>query len=143
LGHSLAIHNTVPYRWHHERGMFFIFAFFMLSNWSLQSCLIAATLYRLGRGEGQEPCVLRNTTQPSRTAQLTRKPAAPMCQRKHHTPGDRVSVHCARPATGVASVRWDKTSLPAKPSAKSDDAGPIGLPVGAGCNRAWTRTQNL
>ncbi|XP_071270748.1 eukaryotic translation initiation factor 1A, X-chromosomal-like isoform X3 [Salvelinus alpinus] len=31
-----------------------------------------------------------------------------MCRRKHHTPGYRVSVHCARPATGVASALWDK-----------------------------------
>ena len=39
-----------------------------------------------------------------------------------------------------------RTSLPAKPSPNPDDAGPIvrrpmGLPVAAGCDRAWTRTR--
>ncbi|KAM9568555.1 uncharacterized protein ACWYII_016781 isoform 2-T2 [Salvelinus alpinus] len=47
------------------------------------------------------------------------KPAAPMCRRKHRTPGDHVSVHCARPTTGVARVRWDKDN-----------------PVAAGCDTA-------
>jgi hypothetical protein len=46
-----------------------------------------------------------------------------MCQRKHRTPGKRVSVHCARPATGVHN--GTRTSLPAKPSPNPDDAGPI------------------
>ena len=60
--------------------------------------------YGLGGGKGRESCILQNTTQPSRTAAWhnahpTRKPAAPMCRRKHRTPGNRVSVHCARPAT--------------------------------------------
>ena len=41
-----------------------------------------------------------------------------------------------------------RTSLPAKPSTNPDDAGPIvrrptGLPVAAGGDRAWARTQNL
>ena len=41
-----------------------------------------------------------------------------------------------------------RTSLPAQPSSNSDNTGPIvhrpmGLPVTAGCNRAWTRTQCL
>ena len=35
-----------------------------------------------------------------------------MCRRKHRTPGDSVSVHCAQPATGVASARWDKDNPP-------------------------------
>jgi hypothetical protein len=35
-----------------------------------------------------------------------------MCWRKHGTPVDRVSVHCAQPTTGVASARWDK-NIPA------------------------------
>ena len=69
---------------------------FFSSNWSLQ--------YGLGRGEGQEPCVLRNTTPPSFLTQCTaslhnallrRKSAVPMCRRKHRTPGDRVSMHVA------------------------------------------------
>ena len=41
-----------------------------------------------------------------------------------------------------------KTSLLAKPSPNPDNAAPIvrrpmGLPVAAGCDRAWTQTQNL
>jgi hypothetical protein len=31
-----------------------------------------------------------------------------MCRKKHHTPDDCVSMHCALPATGVARARWDK-----------------------------------
>jgi hypothetical protein len=37
---------------------------------------------------------------------------APMCRRKHHTPGDCVSMHCTRPATGVAGAQWDKDIPP-------------------------------
>jgi hypothetical protein len=71
-----------------------------------------------------------------------RKPVAPMCQGKHNTPCDRVSVHSARLATGIASAQWDKTFLPAKPSPNPDDAGPIvhrlmGVLV---AGRAWTQT---
>ena len=36
--------------------------------------------------------------------QRTLNSEAPMCQRKHRTPGDRVSMHCTWPATGVAST---------------------------------------
>ena len=62
------------------------------------------------------------------------------------TPGDGVSVHCARPATGVVSARWEKDIPAAKPSPNPDDAGPIvcqpmGLPVVAGCDTAWTQTR--
>jgi hypothetical protein len=65
------------------------------------------------RTDSGEMYILRNTTQPSRTASwhnahLTRKPAAPMCRRKHRAPGDCDSMHCARPATGFASAQWDK-----------------------------------
>jgi hypothetical protein len=62
-------------------------------------------------------------------AHWTRKPATPMCRGKHRTPGDRVSMHCSHPATGVASARWDKNILPAKPSRNPDDAGPIVRPA--------------
>jgi hypothetical protein len=48
-----------------------------------------------------------------------------MCRRKHRTPGDLVSVHCARPATGVASVRWDKDILASQTLPNPDDTGPI------------------
>ncbi|KAM9528964.1 caspase-3a isoform 6-T12 [Salvelinus alpinus] len=66
-----------------------------------------------------------------------------MCWRKHHTPGDCVSV----PGLPQELVRdGTRTSPPAMPSPYPDYAGPIvrrpmGLPVAAGCNRAWTRTR--
>uniref|UniRef100_A0A4W5MZ02 Dachsous cadherin-related 1a n=1 Tax=Hucho hucho TaxID=62062 RepID=A0A4W5MZ02_9TELE len=68
---------------------------------------------------------------------LARKPAAPMCRRKHRAPGDRVSVHCARPATGVASARWDKdipanTVIPLVVSAQ--DGGGLAALVNARVN---------
>jgi hypothetical protein len=84
------------------------------SVWEIGDLRVTLKLpYGLGRGEGREPRAPQNTTQPCRTASwhnahLTQKPAAPMCRRKHRTPGDRISMHCARPNTGVASVRWDK-----------------------------------
>ena len=92
---------------------FFIYPLFSPILWyPIGSYSIVPTLqplYGLRRGETQP----RNTTQPSSTAswhntRLTWKPATPMCRRKHRTPGDCVSVHCARPNTGVTSARWDK-----------------------------------
>ena len=52
----------------------------MCSSYSLVSSLQLP--YGLGRGKGQQPCILRNTTQPGHTASWhnahpTRKPAAP------------------------------------------------------------------
>ena len=41
------------------------------------------------------------------------KPAAPMCRRKHRTPSDLISLHCARAATGVATET--RISLPTTP----------------------------
>jgi hypothetical protein len=119
------------------------------SSYSLVSSL--ELLYGLRRGDCWEPCVLRNTTQTSRTmtqCPSNPKPAAPMYRRKDRTPGDRVSVHC--PGPPQESLVHDETriSLLAKPSPNPDDAGPIvrlpmGLLVTAGCGRAWTQTQNL
>ena len=70
---------------------------------------------RTDSGEANVESCASSETQPNQAAlllhtnaHLTRKPAAPMCWRKHRTPGDRVSVHCARPATGVASAQWNK-----------------------------------
>ena len=64
-----------------------------------------------------------------------------MCWRKHCIPGDRVSVNCARPATGVASARRDKNTPASQPSPNLDDAGSIVHPVTASCDRAWTQTR--
>ena len=52
--------------------MFFFTPFFSSISWfPIGSYSLVSLLqlpYGLGRGEGREPCVLRNTTQPSRTA---------------------------------------------------------------------------
>ena len=83
--------------------------------------------YGLGRGKGRAPCIPRKTTPPSCTAswqnaRLTRKPAAPMCWRKHCPPGDRVSVHV--------------------PSHNLDDARPVvRLLVPDGCDTARYQTR--
>ena len=52
----------------------------------------------------------------------------------HRTPSNLVSVHCARPATGVTSVRRDKDIPAGQTLPTPDDARPIvcrlmGLPV--------------
>ena len=94
----------------------FTFVFFIISTFYPQllvSLVPSLQLpYGLGRGECREPCILWNTTLPSHTtswhtAHLTRKPAAPMCQRKHCTTGN--TSQCARSLPqGVARVRWEK-----------------------------------
>ena len=65
------------------------FSWYPISSYSLVSSL-------------QLPCILWNTTQPSHTAHLTQKPAAPMCRRKHCTPSNHVSVPYTRPTTDPA-----------------------------------------
>jgi hypothetical protein len=67
-----------------------------------------------------------------------------VCQRKHYTPGDRVSLHWPGPSQELLERDGTRRSLPAKPSPNPDDAGPvvlrpIGLPVAAGCDRSWTQ----
>ena len=113
---TLHLNYLVCY-WEGNLHIFFLLPFFSPISWyPIGSYSLVSSLqlpYGLRRGEGREPCVLRNTTLPSRTASchnahLTRKPAAPMWRKKHCTPGDHVRVHRARPATRVASARWDK-----------------------------------
>ena len=65
-----------------------------ISSYPIDSC---KSRTNSGRGEGWEPCVLRNTTLPSHTTRLTQKAAAPTCRRKHRTTGDHVSVHASGP----------------------------------------------
>jgi hypothetical protein len=57
-------------------------------------------------------------------------------------------VHCARPATGAAGAWWDKDIPTGQTLPNLDDARPIvrrptDLPVAAGYDRAWARTQSL
>jgi hypothetical protein len=73
-----------------KKNFFFItsilISWYPIGSYSLVSSLQLP--YGLRRDEGREPCVLRNTTRISCTASKhsahpTRKPAAPMCLRKH------------------------------------------------------------
>ena len=87
--------------------------------------------YGLGRGEGQEPCVLQNTTQHSlttslHTASLTRKPAAPMCQRKQLATLSAGQRHPCRPNPPLTLSRLSR---------------PIVHRLMAGCNTARDRTR--
>jgi hypothetical protein len=52
---------------------------------------------RTDSGEVKVKSRASSKTQP-RQARLTQKPAAPMCRRKHCTPGNRVSLHAPGPA---------------------------------------------
>ena len=112
----------------HHLIWFIIYKFFLpnfvVSNLNFYSLVPSLQLpFGLGRGAKVESRASWHN------AHWTRKPAAPMCRRKHRTPGDRVSMHCSHPATGVASARWDKNILAAKPSPNPDDAGPIVRPA--------------
>jgi hypothetical protein len=105
--------------------------------------LIAATPVQSRGGE--------ETTQPSHNASwhnahINRKPATPMCRRKHSPTGDRVIVHAPGPPQESLESDGTRTSLPAKPSPNLDDFGsivcrPMGLPVAAGCDTAQDQTQ--
>ena len=88
------------------------FLWYPIGSYSLNPLLQLP--YGLGRGEGREPCVLWNTTLPSRnaswhTAHLTRKPAAPTCRRKHRPTGDRMPA-CRCPARHKESLERDETA---------------------------------
>ena len=74
-------------------------------------------LYGLRRGEGREPCVLWNTTQPSHTAswhnaRLTRKPAAPMSASLAPGPPQESLVLDGR-RTSLCAAPWVSQSRPA------------------------------
>jgi hypothetical protein len=78
-------------------------------------------------------------TQPSHTASwhtahLTRKPDAPMCQRKHRTTGRPCQRACAQPATGVARARWD---IPGRPNPPLTRTALGQLCVASWVSRSW------
>jgi hypothetical protein len=111
----------------------------LIGSYSLVSSL--QLQYGLGRGEGREPCVLHNTTQPSRTAswhnaRLTRKQVTPMCQRKH-TVHLAIWSACTAPGPPQESLERDgtRTSLPAKHSLTRTTLGQL-CPV-PWVSRSW------
>ena len=91
----------------------------IVSNYYIVSSLQLP--YRLGRDEGRKPCVLRNTTQPSRTA-LTQRASNPEASRTNvseETPCTWVPwLACTAPGPPQESLVRDETriSLPVKPS---------------------------
>ena len=106
----------------------------MISYWKLQSCPIAATPLRLGRGEGRAYFLTHCSLSPAggRSQPRRRPKSAPQAAEVSHK----------------ESLEHDGTrkSRPAKPSPNPDDAGPIvrrlmGLPVTASCDTAWDRTR--
>ena len=64
---------------------------------------VSSLQLRLGKDKGREPCVLQNTTKPNRI-QPGRQPHQCVRGNTVHL-AYLVSVHCARPATEVASAR--------------------------------------
>ena len=93
---------------------------------------------RTDSGEAKVESHASSETQPNQAALLldtmptTQKPAAPICRRKHRTPGDRVCVHCAPQESLVCDET--RISVPAKLSPNPGDTGQIvrcnmGLPA--------------
>ena len=88
-------------------------------------------------------------TQPSQAALLLDTMHQHQCVGENTVHLATVSV-CTAPGPPQESLLRDgtRTSLSAKPSPSPDDAGPIvrrpmGLPVVAGCDRAWTEPGSL
>ena len=137
----------------------FLFLPLFLPNFVVSNCCSSYYLvsslqlpYGLGRDEGWKSCVLRYTTQPA--ALLLNTARIQPGSQPHQCVGGNavhlatlVSVHCARPDTGVAAAQWDKDIPTAQALPNPDDARPIvrrpmDLPVAARL-RAWARTQSL
>ena len=66
-------------------------------------------------GEAKVESHASSETQPNQAAllyltqcSLNLEAGRTMCRMNHRTPGDHISVHCARPATGIAIAWWDK-----------------------------------
>jgi hypothetical protein len=101
---------------------------------------------RTGSGETKVESHVSSGTQPNQ--------AALFLNTAHIQPDTNVSeatlasAHCARPATGVPGARWDKDIPTGQALPNPDDGRPIvrcptDLPVAAGYDRAWARTQSL
>ena len=107
--------------------------------------------YGLGRDEGWKSCVLRYTTQAALL--LNTAPSNP--EASHTNVSEETPCtwqpwleRCTQPATGVAGARWDKDFPTGQTLPNPEDARPIvcrptDLPVAAGYDRAWARTQSL
>jgi hypothetical protein len=115
----------------------YIFLPLFCPNWQLQSCHIAATPLRT-RESRRSRAVCPPKHNPTRPhCFLTQCPLNPLMS----------ACTAASPPQESLVRNGTRTSLPAKPSPNPNDAGPIvchpiGLPVAAGCDRAWTQTQN-
>ena len=133
---------------------------FFLPNFVVSNCLVATILShrynsRTGSGETKVESHASSDTQPNQAALLLNTARIQPGSQPHQcVEGNTVhlatlvSTHCTRPATGVTSARRDKDIPTGQTLPDPDDARPIvrrptDLPVAAGYDRAWARTQSL
>jgi hypothetical protein len=129
---------------------------FMVSNCCSSYYLVSSLqlLYGLGRDEGWKSS---SDTQPSQPyCFLTQHTSNPEASRTNVSEATLctvhlatwVSTHCTQPATGVTGAQWDKDipndhAFPNPDNARPIVRRPTDLPVTAGYDRAWARTQGL
>jgi hypothetical protein len=145
---------------HFIKKNFFFFLPLFLPNFVVSNYLVATILShrynsRTGSGETKVESHASSDTQPNQAVLLLNTARIqPGSQPHQYVRGNTVhlatlvSVHCTRPATGVAGARWDKNIPTGQALPNPDDARPIvrrptDLPVTAGCDRAWARNQSL
>jgi hypothetical protein len=133
---------------------------FFLPNFVASNCcssyyLVSSLQLPYGSGETKVEGHASSDTQPNQAALLLNTVRIQLGSQPHQCAGGNTvhlatlaSAHCARPATGVASARWDKDIPTSQTLPNPDDARPIvrrpmDLPVTAGCDRAWAQTQSL
>jgi hypothetical protein len=86
---------------------------------------------RTGSGETKVESHASSKTQPNQAKPhcfLTQRASNPEASHTNVSglgPGDLVSVHCARPTTGVASARFDKDIPTGQTLPNPDDARPV------------------
>ena len=140
--------------------LFTFYPLFLPQFRSIQLFLVVTILShhynsRTGSGETKVESHASYETQPNQAALLLNTARIqPGCQPHQCVGGNTVPLAtwsaCTAPGPPQESLVRDETriSLPAKPSLTPDDARPIvrrpvDLPVAAGCDRAWARTQSL
>ena len=107
-----------------------------------------------GSGETKVECHASSDTQPNQAALLLNTARIQYGSQPHQCAGGNtvhlatlVSAHCTQPATGVAGARRDndtptEQALPHPGDARPIVHRPMDLPVAAGYDRAWARTQD-
>ena len=118
----------------------------MVSNWSLESCPIAATSVRTRerrRSRAVHP-PKHDPTEPTDHDPTDSEPSCTNLSEETLTTWRHCQCACAWPAKRAARARWDKeiSGLP-NPLLTRTTLGQclMGLPVTASCDTAWARTQ--